>query len=325
MTVAFLAGLGEVGVRAARQLTETPGIDAVVIAATPSKRTEDVLASLGDRVRLVQWQPGADLPDGCDVAVAALPGELDRTVAEAAVARGVPAVVATDRGDVAEAIGELDGAARRAGVAVAVGAGMAPGLSCVLAAHAATLFDELIEIRVARCGIAGDASERSAREELRPMPLVRRAGKWVRGARLEELEWFPEPIGARDCQLVGAGGPLLARLFPEIERVTWSMAEPVKVRKGMRRVDPDDGWGAIRVEVFGRRGGAVDSVVYGVVDRTALAAGATLAVAAAHVVARDPAMSGVGSLAAFVDPVPFLHDLAARGVKAAAFEGAAPI
>jgi hypothetical protein len=69
-------------------------------------------------------------------------------------------------------------------------------------------------------------------------------------------------------------------------------------------------------------------MVYGVIDRTAVASGTVLAVAAACLAGIAPGLSaragptaGVQGLAALVEPVPFLAELARRGVKAAVFEG----
>lgn len=327
MTSILLAGLGEVGVRAARQLLETPGVDRLLVATRSSARVRDIAASLGDRAEIIDWQPGDDLP-AVDAVASALPADLDASVAQACIRAGVSVALATDRSDVAETIEALGSTAVSKSVSVIVGAGLAPGLACVLARHGAALFDDLIEVRVARVGVGGVASEKTARDELRPMPLVRRDGTWIRGPRLEELIWFPEPIGARDCQMVGGGGRLLASALPSLDRLTWSQAEPVKVRKGIRRVDGDDGWGSVRVEVFGRIDGRVDSVVYGVVDRTALAAGAVLAATTAHLAGLSdlpPAPHGVHSLAGAVEPAAFLADLVHRGVRAAVFEGAPAI
>ena len=92
-----------------------------------------------------------------------------------------------------------------------------------------------------------------------------------------------------------------------------------------RRRDPDGDWGAVWVEVRGRRGRSEEILVYGAVDRMAFAAGAVLAVAAlwlAGLGAAPVTATGAHGLAALVDPVPFLGELARRGVKAAVFEGA---
>ncbi len=328
MTGVLLAGLGEVGVRAARQLVETPGVQTVMIAARPSRRVEEVCSSLGPMARRVDWTPGDPVPSSTNVIASALPAEWHVRVAEAAIAAGVAAVLAADDSESLGALAALSAKAAAAGVTIAAGCGLAPGLACVLARHAGSLFDAVDEVRIARSGIAGEASERAVRDERRPLPTVLRGGRWRSGSRLGELVWFPEPINARDCQLVTGGGPLLAEAFGSLDRLTWSLAEGGRKRVGLRRVDPDDGWGAIRVEVFGRRDGEASSVVYGLVDRIALAAGATLAVAAAELGGfgvERVVRPGVHSLAALVDPVQFLAELATRGVRAAAFVGAPAI
>jgi hypothetical protein len=92
------------------------------------------------------------------------------------------------------------------------------------------------------------------------------------------------------------------------------------------RTDPGVGWGAVRAEVWGARGDARTTVVYGVIERTAVAAGTVLGVAAAWLAGALPSLGalpepGAAGLGAVVEPVPFLSELARRGVKAAAFEG----
>jgi hypothetical protein len=92
-----------------------------------------------------------------------------------------------------------------------------------------------------------------------------------------------------------------------------------------RRRDPEGDWGAVWVEVRGRRGRSEEILVYGAVDRMAFAAGAVLSVTAlwlAGLGAAPVSTTGAHGLAALVDPVPFLGELARRGVKAAVFEGA---
>jgi hypothetical protein len=60
--------------------------------------------------------------------------------------------------------------------------------------------------------------------------------------------------------------------------------------------------------------------VLGAIDRPGVAAGAVAALAAVAA-ARGQVRPGVGSLARGVEPIPFLGELARRGVKAAAFVG----
>jgi hypothetical protein len=66
-------------------------------------------------------------------------------------------------------------------------------------------------------------------------------------------------------------------------------------------------------------------VVYGVIERTGVAAGTVLGVTAAWLAGALPDVAtghaGAFGLGAVVDTVPFLAELARRGVKAAAFDG----
>jgi CTP:molybdopterin cytidylyltransferase MocA len=90
----------------------------------------------------------------------------------------------------------------------------------------------------------------------------------------------------------------------------------------LRPPHPEGALGAVRVEVRGLRGPARDAVVFGAIDRPALAAGTVAAVAAAWAADGRLARSGAAGLAELVDePVPFLRELSRRGVRAAVFEG----
>jgi hypothetical protein len=188
-------------------------------------------------------------------------------------------------------------------------------------------------VHVARTGVAGPASRASLRRARRERPGEWRDDAWhdERGGDAE-LVWFPDPIGARECAPVASGVAVLVAAFPGIAQATVRFDEPVarRTNRGIRRRRGDDGWGAARVEVWGWRGRAREAVVYGVVDRTAVAAGTVLGITAARLAGALPAVSlragherGVQGLAALVEPVPFLAELARRGVKAATFEGVA--
>jgi hypothetical protein len=85
----------------------------------------------------------------------------------------------------------------------------------------------------------------------------------------------------------------------------------------------DAGLGAVRVEVRGRRGTARDVAVLGAIDRPAVAAGAVAALAALQV-AGGSVPAGASGLGSAVETVPFLGELARRGVKAAVFTGSQP-
>jgi Shikimate / quinate 5-dehydrogenase len=322
----FLVGLGDVGVRAARQLVETDGIDRVLIAGRRHRHVAELAESFGERAETIEFRPGDPLPE-VDAVACALPDDLDVKVVTTAVEQGIAVASCADAAPTIDRLRVLGDAARDRRVTVALGCGLAPGLSDVLARHGAAAFDEVDEIAVARFGCAGPASVASVRAERSAPARDWYDGAWRSTARpAEEIVWFPEPIGARDCRTVTAGVALLVDAFPGVPCVGVRLGEPQRRRIGTRRRVGDEGeWGATRVEVYGRRGPARDVVVYGVIERTAVAAGTVLALTAAQLCGAGGATihrPGVHGLAALVDPVPFLTELSARGVRVATFEGA---
>src|SRR3546814_5744305 len=68
------------------------------------------------------------------------------------MAQGRPVVSCADGLDDAQALLDLGPEAAERGVPVVVGAGFSPGYTCLLARHAASRFDEIHEIHVARRG-----------------------------------------------------------------------------------------------------------------------------------------------------------------------------
>lgn len=304
-------------------------VSELVVVEPDARRVAAVCASLGDVVRASTWEP--EVFDGADVAVLASPGD-HRRLAEEALSRGVHVVSVADEMDQVRALLELDAEARERGLSVVVGAGFAPGLACVLARHAAASFDAVDEVHVAKAGTGGPACARVHHEALGAWALDWRDGAWVRrpGGSGRELAWFPDPVGGQDCYRAGLPDALvLVPAFSGVRRVTARVAATRRDRMTarlpmMRRPHPEGTIGAVRVEVRGRRGSGRDVRVLGAIDRPAIAAGAVLAVAAAWAVDNRVARRGAGGLAELVDePVPFLQDLARRGVRAAVFEGAA--
>lgn len=326
MSRVLLVGLGDVGIRAARQLIDTDGVDRVLLAGHRNRRVAELAETFGDRAEATDFRPGDPLPD-VDVVACALPDDLDVKVVTTAVEQGIAVASCTDAAPTIERLRALGDSARSRAITVAIGCGLAPGLSDVLARHGAEAFDEVDEITVARFGCAGPASVATVRAERTARARDWYDGAWRSTARpAEEIVWFPEPVGARDCRTVTGGTALLVDAFPGVPCVGSWLGEAQRRRFAMRRRVGDEGeWGATRVEIYGRRGRERDVVVYGVIERTAVAAGTVLALTAAQlggaggVTIHRP---GVHGLAALVDPVPFLSELAARGVRVATFEGA---
>jgi predicted dinucleotide-utilizing enzyme len=331
VTTVLLVGAGAVGARAARQLFDTPGVERIIVADRSRSRAEGVAGALGKVAEAVP--PPSEIPGDVDVVATALPAEATPSVAHAAVQHGVPIAALTDDSETIDALLALDERARAAGSAVVVGCGLAPGLTEVLATHACDALERPDEVHVARVGAAGDECIAALRRARKERPLGMRDGEWHSERRVgHQLVWFPDPVGARECEAVASGVRLLPEAVPSARDASVVVGEP-PVRRPvvayLTRKPVDDGWGAARVEVWGWRGTAREAIVYGVVERPGVAAGTVLAVTAArlaglidHVELRTEALGALG-LGTLVQPAPFLAELARRGVKAAAFEGVA--
>ena len=324
----MVVGLGDVGVRAARQLIDTPGIDRVIVAARRLEHAREVAGALHDGAEPLRLGRDDPLPPGIDAIASALPSDVDAALARRAVAAGIPYASSADRDATIRALLALDTDARANGTRVVAGCGIAPGLSDVLARHAVGVLDAVDELHVARWGVAGPASISEARHAEREPALEWRDGEMVHDKhRHAELIWFPDPVGARECELVATGVELLVDATPGAGRVTARLGiPPIRRFTPPGRKDPGAAWGAVRSEAWGWRGNVRTSVVYGVIERTGVAAGTVLGVTAAWLAGALPAVAagdvvGAFGLGAVVETVPFLAELARRGVKAAAFDG----
>lgn len=328
MRIAVL-GAGAVGARAVRQLASTPEVERVVVADADAERAARVAAMVGEHGRVAAGETSS-WSVGADVAVLALFSGEHRPLAQELIEAGTSVVSLSDDVDDVRGLLDLDGEARDRDRTVVVGAGFAPGLSCVLALHAAATFDVIDEVHVAKVGTGGPACARQHHRALRGEALDWRDGAWVRrrAGSGRELCWFPDPVGGEDCYRAGAPDPLLlVPAFPGVARVTARMGanrrDRLTANLPMLRPPHREGQvGAVRVEVRGRRGAARDVAVLGAIDRPAVAAGVVAAVTAVAVGEGALIRRGAAGLAELVEPVPFLAELARRGVKAAAFEGA---
>ena len=320
-----VVGAGAVGARAARQLVSSTAVARVLLDDRDEVRASAVVASLGHDQASV-----SDSRD-VDVAVLTLPGEEHADRARELLERGVPVVSVADGVDEVRALLDLDDVARGRDVSLVVGAGFSPGLTCVLAAHAAAGLDHVDEVHIAKVGTGGPSCAQAHHRALAGDALDWRDGSWVtrRAGSGRELCWFPDPVGGADCYRAALPDALLLEpAFPGVERITARLGanrrDRITARLPMLRPPhPEGGPGGIRVEVRGRRGTARVVQVLGAMDRPAVAAGTVAAVAAVQAGLRQLRRTGAGGLAELVDPLPFLNDLAQRGVKAAVFEGAA--
>jgi len=319
-------GVGAVGARVARQLVSTDG-DKVVLRDATRARVELVAQSLGENSTI---DHGAlDDPLDVDAVIICSPGRTQAALAAKFVANGTHVITTTD--DLTDVRGllslEKDAAARS--VNVIIGAGFAPGMTCVLAAHGASKFDVVDEIHIAKSGTGGPACARQHHRALGRGAVDWRDGNWDArpGGSGRELCWFPDPIGAQDCYRAELPDALLlVPAFPSLSRVTARVSATRRDRLTARLpmlwpTDPEGGPGAIRVELRGSTNGVQSTKIYGAMDRPAVAAGAVAATAAQMVLRNECKRYGAGGLAELIEPLPFLQQLVQRGVRAAAFSG----
>jgi len=332
--IAVIGG-GILGVRIARELL-TPiaggaiATGGVVLVTRRPDRAKVLSGSFGSSVAVFSDEHGTT-ELGAEVSTVVLAGaagtQLDAARDNLRAGRHV--VATSDDPDEVEAMLALGPDARASNRTFVIGAAMAPGLSCLLVSHAADLLDRVDEIHVARHGAAGPACARQRLRALRGTATDWRDGEWVERAGFSgrELCWFPDPIGARDCYRAALADPML--LVPEFEGVERVTARIAANRRD-RALAPfpvllpppvEGGLGAVRVELRGEVGGERRTVVYGVLDRPAVAASATAAVTALRVAAGGCAPGATG-LAGLGATRPILVELARRGVRAAVFEGA---
>ena len=197
---AAVLGLGAVGARAARQLASSDVVEHLVVADLDPGRAAEAVRSIAEPDRVVAGTLD-DWSDGADVAILATPAGGHRAAAELLLEQGAHVVSVSDDPDDVLGLLDLDAEARVRELSVIAGAGFAPGLTCVLAAHAATTFDVVDEVHVAKVGTAGPACARAHHRALTGEAMDWRAGAWHRrrAGSGRELCWFPDPVGGQDC------------------------------------------------------------------------------------------------------------------------------
>ncbi len=320
-------GLGAVGRQAVNSLIEEATFDSVTLVHRDPRRIGSLIQGWGDRVE-VHRGSASDLPEADVTVVALASGQL--RAASVALANGSHVVCATDDPAEVRALLGLDGKARGEGVSVAVGTVMAPGLSCVLAAHLRGHLERVDEIHVASVGTGGPACARRHHSAFAAIAVDWEDGEWRRrpGGSGRELVWFPEPVGGADCYRAALADPfLLVPAFPGCRRVTSRLEATRRDRLTswlpmLRSPHPEGLLGAVRVEVRGWMAGRAETEILGAAIRPAVAAGAVTARAAIWAATGRLARSGSGGLAELVPaPGKFLRELAGDGIAVSSFGG----
>ncbi len=319
-----VVGLGAAGTHAARRL-QSHHPDTLSLFDIDERR---VLAAL-EHHDLAECRPGTALGVGADVVILATPAGTHASLARAIVREGRHVVSISDHPGDVTALLELGPEAAGRDCSVIVGAGFAPGLSCLLARQAADLLDVVDLVSVAKSGTGGPACAREHHRAMKHSGQEFHHGDWVvrSGGSGRELVWFPDPIGARDCYRADLPSPvLLQRVFRDANRLTSRVSATRRDRftsrlPMLRPPHADGGPGAIRVEVRGRRGPSVETIVYGVADHPSLAAGTVAAVCAVDRATSDRPAGAFG-LAEHPARVDLLRALRAHGMRVETYEGA---
>jgi hypothetical protein len=304
MVTVGISGTGVVGDRIVRRLpTVLPDADVVVI---------------GGRVTVP-----------LDVVVLATGGHHADSAARF-VGAGVPVVSVGDDLDDVRALLDLDDHARDAGVALVVGAGMAPGLSGLLARHLASRLVTCDEIHLAVHGTAGPACARQQHRALRGRAVGYHDGGWIQrtAGSGRELCYFPEPVGPYDCYRAELASPVLLHdAFPDAVRISARVSANRRDRwtAWLPMLSPphrEGGVGAIRVEVRGQDAeGGRRALVAGVAELVGTAAAATAIAFVAASVSGSLPVGVVRAGDASLDSVELLRTVAAVGVRLQEFTG----
>jgi lysine 6-dehydrogenase len=357
--IIVLGGAGDMASRTVRELAAEPGVAAVTVADYNVKAAAQLAAELGDKVSAV----GVDANDH-EALVEAIRGHAvaaggigpfysyEARIAQATIEAGVPYVSMCDDYDGAQAVLELDGAARAAGVTVLTGLGWTPGLSNLLARRGAEQFDLVDEINVARGSSASDSEGYAV--ILHTLHIFTGLVPSFQKGRLvdvpagsgKEVVLFPPPVGRVNCYHLGHPEPVtLPRFLPGVRTVTlkgglseqplndlaiWlarlrltgtpakkdALGQIIKAALPFlsKLGEAEEPCSAVRVDVGGWADGVYRQVSYGAVAHMPELTGLPLAIGALMLARGDVRMPGVVAPEACIEPEPFLDELERRGV-----------
>lgn len=315
-----VVGLGATG----RQVVEQLLAQGVSVAVTDlaSDRVTEVRKGR-DRVTPLSGVGGERLA----AVVLAVPRGSAAGPAAAWLGRGAHVISVADDPTEVESLLDLDALARERGCSVIAGAGFAPGLTGLLARHGANQLDDVTRVSVATTGTGGPACARQHHRALKRPGQEWWDDRWVwrRGGSGRELVWFPDPIGARDCYRGALADPLLiARGVPSAHRISARVSATRRDRSTarlpmLRPPHADGGPGAVRVEIRGRRAGAVETLVYGVCEHPSTAA-ATVATTLVEAAVRGAVPPGAFGTAELGKPIRFLRTIRSRGIRIETYE-----
>lgn len=317
-----LVGCGVTGRRIARRLAAEGRPLALVDTDRAAARV------LADQLGAIAVEASASLAEAA-VVVLANPTPHAAT-ATRLLARGAAVVTLSDVVPDVQELLDLHTLAVTGGGSIAVGAGMAPGLSGLLAAHLGAGLALVDEIHVAVHGTGGPSCALQHHRALGDTALGWHDGEWIErpGGSGRELCWFPEPIGPHDCYRAAVADPiLLHHAFPTVQRVSARVSatrrDRLTARLPMLAPPHADGdRGALRVEVRGAdASGSREALVIGSSGDVADLAAAAAAAVAIEVLENRP-LPGVHVLGGGTLPdAAILNRACSLGVRLQEFTG----
>ena len=272
--------------------------------------------------------PPPEMSNG-DVVVLAYPGR-HRSLVEHAGRHGASVITLADDLNDTQQLFELNAIFKNNSASLAIGSGMSPGLSGLIARHLSSRLDRVDEIHIAMHGTAGPACARVHHRSLSGHSPGYFDGDWkeFHGGSGRELCWFPEPVGAIDCYRAESPLPiLLHRAFPEARRISSRRSATRRDRLTarlpmLRPPHAEGGVGALRVEVRGALpDGGRETYVMGIAE---LVGSASAAVIAAMVTELNENGLPSGVVIPGADGLPtnrLLHRVQEHGVRIQEFTG----
>jgi len=210
MKILVLGGAGAMGMVTARDLAESPTVSEVVLGDVDIKKTKHVAKWIGSRkVSIKQMGDRSSLLKAmkkADAVANATPYHLNLEMMKAAIEAKKDL---TDLGGVYYMTLkqlELSDAAAKAGVTVAIGCGLAPGIADILAKYGADKLDHVEEVHIRYGEVNLTPAKykwtfRTVLEEYTSGPVIYEKGKFRQLPPFsgKHIVKFPEPIGERPC------------------------------------------------------------------------------------------------------------------------------
>ena len=237
---------------------------------------------MGARAEVLEWTADSPVPDGVAAIACALPAGVEQPIASRrgggrGAVRARRVTTSTTSWGCAASPSRLGAPGSQSWPA----AGWHRGSPTCSRATPRTRSTRSTRSGSPRSGTAGDACVATAGRSLRGGCAELRDGVYDESRRRggHELVWFPEPIGPRECERVATGVQLLSAAVPDADRIT------VRLRPRRAPARGSAGWVVVTRKGPGARSGSRcgaggarrrEPIVYGAIERTAIAAGTVL-------------------------------------------------